>query len=158
LNDGGSGDGQTLGRVGRPHGLDGSFYLEAPEGELVEGAVVAVAGRETVVSRVAGTAARPLVRLSGVADRDAAAALRGERVVGARLAGAPAAGEWEVAELLGCEVTGLGTVRRVLNGPSCDVLEVGDEGVLVPLVSDAVKRVDTGARTIEVDRRFLGLE
>jgi len=29
---------------------------------------------------------------------------------------------------------------------------------LIPLVADAVKRVDTDARIIEVDLRFLGLE
>jgi ribosomal 30S subunit maturation factor RimM len=37
------------------------------------------------------------------------------------------------------------------------VLEVGVDGVLVPLVSDAVKRVDIEGRIIEVDREFLGL-
>ena len=52
--------GATLGRVGRPHGLDGSFYLESPEGDLAEGAVVAVAGREAIVERRAGTAARTI--------------------------------------------------------------------------------------------------
>jgi ribosomal 30S subunit maturation factor RimM len=55
-------------------------------------------------------------------------------------------------------VPGLGSVRRVLNLPSCDVLEVGDQPVLVPLISDAVTSVDLDARVIEVDRRFLGLE
>jgi len=37
------------------------------------------------------------------------------------------------------------------------VLEVGPDEVLVPFVSDAVKRVDTDARLIEVDLAFLGL-
>jgi len=150
--------GATLGRVGRPHGLDGSFYLESPEGDLAEGAVVAVAGREAIVERRAGTAARPLIRLSGVTDRDAAAKLRGEPLVGAGSAAELAEGEWDAAELVGCEVRGLGTVRRVLNAPSCDLLEVGEQGLLVPLVSDAIRRIDTAARTIEVDRRFLGLD
>jgi ribosomal 30S subunit maturation factor RimM len=49
-------------------------------------------------------------------------------------------------------------VKRVVANPSCDVLEVGDEPVLVPFISDAVKRVDTEGRVIEVDRRFLGLD
>jgi ribosomal 30S subunit maturation factor RimM len=49
-------------------------------------------------------------------------------------------------------------VRRVVPAPSCDLLEVGDDAVLVPLVGDAVTRVDTDARVIEVDRAFLGLE
>ena len=50
-----------------------------------------------------------------------------------------------------------GYVERVLDGPSCDLLEVGEDGILVPLVSDAVKRVDLEARVIEIDREFLGL-
>ena len=66
--------------------------------------------------------------------------------------------EWLIAELVGCRIEGIGEVRRVLTLPSCDVLEVGEEGVLVPLISDAVLRVDVDARVIEVDRRFLGLE
>jgi ribosomal 30S subunit maturation factor RimM len=45
----------------------------------------------------------------------------------------------------------------VVSAPSCDVLEVGDDGVLVPFVSDAVRRVDPEAGVIEVDLRFLGL-
>jgi ribosomal 30S subunit maturation factor RimM len=46
----------------------------------------------------------------------------------------------------------------VLHGPSCDLLEVGDRGVLVPLVRDAVLRVDLVRREIEVDHGFLDLD
>jgi ribosomal 30S subunit maturation factor RimM len=45
-----------------------------------------------------------------------------------------------------------------VNAPSCDLLEVGDEAVLVPLISDAITNIDLEAKRIEVDRRFLGLE
>ena len=51
----------------------------------------------------------------------------------------------------------MGRVRRVLNGPSCDVLELED-GTLVPFVSDAIMAVDTAAGAIAVDRRFLGIQ
>jgi 16S rRNA processing protein RimM len=150
-------DGRRAGRVGRAHGLDGSFYVDGAAAELVsEGAEVLVAGRRATVERRAGTDARPLVRLSGVADRSAAEALRGEELW-SEAAAEPVAGEWDVAELVGCEVPGIGTVRRVVAGPSCDVLEVGDRAVLVPLVSDAVRRVDPAGRVIEVDLHFLGL-
>jgi ribosomal 30S subunit maturation factor RimM len=91
-----------------------------------------------------------------VADRDAAGGLRGEPLLVE--AGELAEGEYLADDLIGCEVPGLGTVRHVLNLPSCDVLEVGDDRVLVPLVSDAVTSVDVDARVIEVDRRFLGLD
>ncbi len=62
--------------------------------------------------------------------------------------------EWLAGDLVGCTVPGLGPVTRVLEAPSCHLLELED-GSLVPLVGDAVRRVDTQARIIEVDRRFL---
>ena len=48
-------------------------------------------------------------------------------------------------------------MRAVVHGPSCDLLEVGDERVLVPLVRDAVRHVDLEARRIDVDLAFLDL-
>ena len=64
--------------------------------------------------------------------------------------------EYLVADLIGCEVPGLGWVRRVVDSPSCPLLEVGEEGYLVPLIADAVKLVDLERKLIEVDRDFLG--
>jgi 16S rRNA processing protein RimM len=146
----------SAGRVGRPHGLDGSFYVEHVAEPLVAGAEVVVAGRRATVERRAGTDDRPLLRLSGVEDRSAAEALRGEAILvdGGELA----EGEFLTADLVGCEVPGLGAVRRVIAAPSCDLLEVGDGAVLVPLISDAVKRIDTAARLIEVDLAFLDVD
>jgi 16S rRNA processing protein RimM len=139
--------------VGRAHGLDGSFYVEGAVAELLEeGAEVTVAGAARRVVRRAGTDARPIVRLEGVDARD----VSGEELW-ADAPAEPVEGEYDAEELMGCRVPGIGTVRRVVNGPSCDVLEVGDEAVLVPFVSDAVRRVDTDAGVIEVDLRFLGL-
>ena len=152
------GRGLPIGRVGRAHGLDGSFYVDHPGHELTEGTSVNVAGRAAVIERRAGTDARPLIRLSGVAGREAAEALRGEALMGVENGGALEDGEWPAADLVGCTIEGLGEVRRVVEAPSCDLLEVGDEGTLVPFVSDAVKRVDVDARVIEVDREFLGLD
>jgi 16S rRNA processing protein RimM len=146
----------TAGLVGRAHGLDGSFYVDHMTEPLEQGAEVTVAGRVARVERRAGTAERPLVRVSGVADRSAAEALRGERILveGGDLLD----GEYLTADLVGCDVPGLGQVRRVIAAPSCDLLEVGNDAVLVPFISDAVKRVDTAARVIEVDDRFLALD
>jgi len=52
-------------------------------------------------------------------------------------------------------VAGLGAVARVVDGPSCSVLEL-DDGTLVPFVSDAVERVDLDAGEIHVNEDFLG--
>ena len=152
------------GHVGRPHGLDGSFYVTLPQAVLlVQGNTVTVAGERREIVRRAGTDARPILRLEGCADRDAAEALRGEelRVPGAE---APALGddEWWTAELEGCRVEDagrpVGVVRAVRALPSCDVLEVeraDGEELLVPLVRDAVRSVDVEARRIDVDLAFL---
>lgn len=145
-----------VGRVGRPHGRDGSFHVERAAHALEVGTPVTVAGRQGTVERRLGGGDRPIVGISGVADREGAANLRGEPLlIDADLAPL-AEGEWLTSDLVGCRVPGLGVVRRVISGPSCDLLEVGDGGVLVPLVGDAVRRVDTAAGVIEVDHFFLG--
>jgi 16S rRNA processing protein RimM len=138
-------------RVGRPHGLDGSFHVDAP---LDEGATVTIGEREFTVVERKGTDARPIVRLSGIDDRDAAEALRGQ-VLGAGPEEPPGENEWLVEELVGCRIDGVGEVTGVLTGVSCDVLEAGE--VLIPLITDAVTRVDVENRVIEVNREFLGL-
>ena len=146
----------TAGRVGRAHGLDGSFYLTHASEALVVGGEVLIAGRLARVERVAGTVERPIVRLSGIEDRTAVEAVRDEAILVE--AGDLEEGEYLAADLVGCAVPGVGSVRRVIQAPSCDLLEVGDDGVLIPLVSDAVKSIDTETRTIEVDADFLGLD
>ena len=146
----------AAGTVGRPHGLDGSFHVRDPAHGFAEGSVVFVAETERRVERRAGTDAGPLVRLDGIGDREAAAALTGETLFVADERGPPAEGEWLADDLVGCEVAGAGVVRRVIAGTSCDLLELED-GTLVPLVADAVKHIDLEARRIEIDRHFLGL-
>lgn len=144
----------TAGTVGRPHGLDGSFAVERPSHPLELGTVVAVGDARRRVERRAGTDRRPIVRLEGVRDREAAGALRGQLLL---VEDTLAAGEWLAEDLVGCRVDGLGAVRRVIDAPSCDLLEL-EGGELVPLVADAVESVDIDARTIAVRRRFLGLD
>jgi 16S rRNA processing protein RimM len=144
----------SAGRVGRAHGHDGAFYVERPEEPLEPGTEVTVAGVSHRVVHVGGTAERALLRLSGIENREAAVGLQGEPLL---VEGTLEPGEFLAAELVGCEVAGLGRVERVLAGPSCDVLELSD-GSLVPLVADAVRSVDTSERRIEVDPGFLGLD
>lgn len=147
-----------VGKVGRPHGLDGSFYVSGASHLLPKGMTVTVAGRAARIDRRAGTDDRPLVRLEGVSDRDGAAQLTGESLL-ASPADAPLDDdEWLAADLIGCEVVGIGEVTRVMEAPSCDVLEVGPDAVLIPFISDAVKEIDLANRRIQVDHAFLGLE
>ena len=155
----------VAGRVGRPHGLDGSFHVQEPRAELLaRGANVTIAGSVREIVRRAGTDARPIVAVVGCSDRTGAEALRGESLLVARVA-APALDEDEfyAEELEGCRVhdggVEVGVVRRLLALPSCEVLEVARDGggdLLVPLIRDAVREVDPAGRRIEVDLAFLG--
>ena len=148
----------SVGRVGKAHGLDGSFYVVRATHPLPAGMTLTVGGRATRIERRAGTDSRPLIRLNGIDDRDGAAAIVGEPLM-ADLADAPLeSDEWLAADLIGCEVPGVGKVVRVIEAPSCDLLEVGGDAVLIPFISDAVKEIDVEARRIDVDRKFLGLD
>ena len=154
-----------VGRVGRPHGLDGSFHVARPDGRLLAGIEeLLVDGRRERVERRAGTAERPILRLAGHAGRAAAEALRGAQLsIPATEAPALEEGEYWAHELAGCAVWDgerrVGEVRRMVPFPSCEALEVvlaaGGE-LLVPLVHDAVRSVDVAARRIDVDLAFLG--
>jgi 16S rRNA processing protein RimM len=146
------------GRVGRPHGLDGSFYVTEPVARLlVVGTVLDGLG---VIAARKGTDAKPIVRLDIVADREAADALRG-RWLDVADAEPDALGEDEyaAADLEGCVVVdgdvSLGVVARLVALPSVEALEL-DDGLLVPLVRDCVRSIDVAAKRIDVDRGFLG--
>ncbi|CAB4939332.1 unannotated protein [freshwater metagenome] len=153
------------GRVGRAHGLDGSFHVTRPRPALLPlDGLIQIDGRQTRIVRRAGTDDRPILRLEGIGTREAIEALRGADLTAPRAA-APTLGddEWWAEDLEGCRVTDgeieVGTVRRLLALPSCEVLEVertaGGE-LLVPLVRDAVRSVDVDARRVDIDLVFLG--
>jgi 16S rRNA processing protein RimM len=134
---------------------------------LDAGGAVAVAGRTREIVRRAGTDARPILRLQGIEDRAGAEALRGQELtVAAERAPRLQEGEWWAHELEGCAVADrgreVGVVSRLLEMPSCEVLEVsrpdGGEALLVPMVRDAIRSVDPDGRRIEIDGAFLGLE
>ena len=137
----------TAGRVGKPHGLDGSFYVDGASHPLPVGTVLTVADRLNEIERRAGTDERPLIRLAGVDDPRE---LRGELM---RVEAELADDEWLAEDLLRCSVPGHGRVVRLLDGPSCSVLELED-GLLVPFVSDAIESVEGGE--IRINEDFLG--
>ena len=148
------------GRVGRAHGLDGSFHVTSPRPRLLTLGTPTDLGE--IVRRV-GTDERPVVRLAGCETREAAEALHAQPLRVA-LADAPALdeGEWWAHELEGLAVTdgsrAVGTVRRMLELPSVEVLEVertdGSE-LLVPMIGDAIRSLDVAARRVDVDLEFL---
>lgn len=155
-----------MGRVGKAHGLDGSFLVTEANASLLQvGREVTIAGVPRIIDRRAGHDSRVILRLAGSTDRQAAEALHGHAVMMAReLAPALEQDEWWAEDLEGCAVRDgervVGTVTRLLALPSCEVLEVarpqGGEPLLVPLVSDAVRDVDLKSRQIDIDLAFLG--
>ncbi len=144
-----------VGRVGRPHGLDGSFVVEDASDEPARFAVDAVlwAGGEPA-RVVASKRARgmPVIRL----DRPVA---RGSELsVPASDLPAPADDSYYVFQLVGLQVEEeggrlLGRVADVAPGVANDVLEL-DSGLALPMVADCVSEVDLVAGRIVVARGF----
>lgn len=145
----------TVGRVGKPHGLEGAFVVEeasADPDRFVVGATLRVGGEpaEIVESKRAG--GRPVIRL----DRDVP---RGtELQVDRAELSPPEEGEYYVFQLVGLEVEeeggrALGKVVDVAPGPANDVLEL-EGGLGLPLVDACVQEVDLGAGRILVRRGF----
>ena len=146
--------------MGRAHGLDGSFHVTSPRPRLLTLGMPTDLGE--IVRRV-GTDERPVIRLQGLETREAAEALHGQPLLVALEHAPPLEpGEWWAHELEGLRVTDgereVGTVRRMLELPSVEMLEVerpnGSE-LLVPMVGDAVRELDMEGRRVDVDLRFL---
>jgi 16S rRNA processing protein RimM len=142
-----------VGRVGRPHGLDGGFFVEGAserKGVFVQGAKLFAGGEpaSVLVSRH-GSHGRPVIRLDRPVER-------GTELAVARTS-LPSLGdedEFYVFELVGLSVEEeggrqLGQVREVLEYPGNDVLEL-DSGASLPLVEACVRKVDLAGRRIVV--------
>lgn len=156
------------GIVAAPHGLDGSFHVvQARPRLLALGGSVLIREQMRRITRLAGHERRLILRLEGCEDRDAAALLRGAELLVDRSVAPPLEDdEWWAEDLEGCSVHDggrpVGTVRQLLELPSCEVLEVaradGGGDLLVPLVEAAVRTVDIRARAIDISLAFLGEE
>jgi 16S rRNA processing protein RimM len=151
-----AGDGfVSVGRVGKPHGLDGSFFVEQASedpGRFVVGAVLVVGGEEARVVTSKRAAGRPVIRLDRRVHRGAELTVP--------LSDLPRAeeGSYYVFELVGLAVEEeggrpLGRVRAVEPGVANDVLEL-DSGLALPMHEDCIRDVDLAAGTIVVAPGF----
>ncbi len=155
----------VVGRVGRPHGVRGAFFLRCDASiaaDLRCGLTLELTVGETrrfVKIRECGAVGEGLrVFLEGVDDRDEAAALTGAVVRASRTdLSCLNEGEFFDADLLGLEVvTGkgrlLGTIAEIVETGANDVyVVVGQDGeFLVPAVSHAVVAVDLQAKRVTV--------
>ena len=144
-----------IGRVGRPHGLDGSFFVEQPSDDdrwWHVGSRFRAGADEVEVVAARRSSGRPVVRLDRPVPRGTA--LEVER------AQLPATGEDEfyVFELVGLRVVEdggreLGRVAAVTPGVANDVLEL-EEGLALPMVEDCVRAVELAEGRILVAPGF----
>ena len=145
-----------VGRVGRPHGVDGAFVVEeasSDERRFAVGAELVVGDeRATVVGtrRVGG--GRRALKLDRSVERGVELAVPREALP------QPADDAFYVADLVGLVVEEegrrLGVVRDVLPGAANDNLEL-DSGLLVPLVEDAVAAIDLEGGRIVLNAGFI---
>jgi 16S rRNA processing protein RimM len=156
LSNAGTGDGfVAVGRVGKPHGLDGAFVVEDASAEAERFAVGAELWADgeparVVVSRRAR--GRPVIRLDRELRRGTAL-----RVPAAALP-PPDADAYYVFQLIGLQVEevggrALGRVTDVSPGVANDVLEL-DSGLALPMVAECIGEVDLAAGRIVVARGF----
>ena len=144
-----------VGKVGKPHGLEGAFVVEEgsedPE-RFAEGVTLLVDGKPARVVESKRAGGRPVIRL----DREA---VRGAPIEVERDAlPEPAEGEYYAFQLVGLEVEEeggekLGRVTEVTSGPANDVLEL-DTGLALPLVDACVREVDLDGGRIVVRTGF----
>jgi len=145
-----------IGRVGRPHGLDGSFFVEGPSDRadaFATGATVYVDGQPVkILASKHGSQKRPVIRLERRVERGATLSVPREALP------ALEADEYYAFQLIGLTVEEeggrlLGQVREVLDYPANDVLEL-DSGTLLPLVEACVRQVDLEGGRIVVSVGF----
>ncbi|MBM3660478.1 MAG: 16S rRNA processing protein RimM [Actinobacteria bacterium] len=131
-----------IGRLGRPHGLKGEVMVSLTTDRVAErlarGVTWWVGGREVGVESARAHQGRHAVKLTGVDDRDAAAALTGLFVFASPLGDADDDGIVWVHEVIGAEVVDVGgrshgRVEAVQANPAHDLL-VLEGGALVPMV------------------------
>ena len=145
----------VVGRVGKGHGLDGSFVVEDASDDperFAVGAELFVDGEAAKIVAAKHAGGRPVVRL----DRRPR---RGAPLEVPRSVLPPTAeDEYYVFELVGLRVDEeggdmLGTVVDVAPGVANDVLEL-DSGLALPMVEDCVQEVDLEGGRIVVATGF----
>ena len=145
----------TVGRVGRPHGLDGSFVVERPsenEELFAPGAQLVAGGEEATVESRKRSGGRLVVKLDREVPRGTELAVPRSRLP------QPSEDSYYVFQLVGLEVVEeggrrLGAVREIDPGVANDVL-VLDSGLLLPMHEECVREVDLEARRVVVAPGF----
>ncbi len=141
----------VIGKVGRPHGIDGAFFVEQPSDDnrwWKTGARFLAAGAPVEVVAHRTSSGRPVIKVEPPVERGVLLEVNSVDL--------PPTGEDEyyAFQLVGLRVVEesgreLGTVEAVAPGVANDVLEL-DSGVLLPMVEDCVVAIDLDAGRIDV--------
>ena len=146
----------AVGRVGKPHGLGGSFFVDDASDDpawFAVGAELHAGGRTARVVESKRSRGRPVIRLDVEVPR-------GTELAVPRAALPPTADdEYYVADLIGLVVEEhagpeLGRVTAVEPYEANDVLEL-DSGVALPMIEECVQEVDLERGRIVVTPGFL---
>lgn len=152
-----------LGVIGRPHGVRGLVRVQSftavPEDVAAYGALADEAGGRTFRLEIVTPGEMPVVRIAGVADRDAAARLTGTKLyVDRAVLPPPAEDEYYLADLVGCAAVdeagaALGTVAAVHDhgaGAFLEITRAAGPALLVPFTRAAVPEVSLAERRLVV--------
>ena len=145
----------SIGKVGRPHGIDGAFFVEQPSDDQrwwKTGASFLAGGTRVEVVAHRTSSGRPVIKVEPPVARGALLEVERDELPPTE------EDEYYAFELVGLDVVEeggrvLGTVRAVTSGVANDVLEL-DSGALLPMVEDCVREIDLDGRRIVVAAGF----
>lgn len=145
----------VVGRVGKPHGLNGAFVVEDASDDpdrFAVGAELLVNGEVVRVVESKRAGGRPVVRLDRRVERGTALEIDRARL------SPPGENEYYVDDLLGATVVEeggreLGRVTAVNPYEANDVLEL-DSGLSLPMVEECIREVDVERSRIVIARGF----
>jgi len=146
-----------VGRIGRPHGLDGSFVVEGPsdnEALFTPGATLLAGGEPVTVAARKRSGGRLVIRLDRPLPRGTELSVRRSQLPD------PAEDAYYVFQLVGLEVVEesgrrLGAVADVVPGVANDVLEL-DSGLALPMHAECVREIDLDSGRVVVAAGFTG--
>jgi 16S rRNA processing protein RimM len=144
-----------IGKVGKPHGIDGAFFIEQPSSDerwWKVGSTFLAGGSPVEVVAARRSSGRPVVKLDRAVERGALIEVERDALPPTE------EDEYYAFELIGLPVVEengreLGSVKAVTTGIANDVLEL-DTGVLLPMIEDCIRSVDLSSGRILVAEGF----
>lgn len=153
----------NAGRIAGVFGLLGELKLDASRigADALRASLAATlrfadgSVREVTIAAVRRQKGRPLIRITGIDDANAAEALVGAQLTIGRDDAPLGAGEYFDEDLVGCRLldeTGVerGVVVDVLHHPNQDLLVIGAARAMLPLVAAFIAGVDVARKEIRV--------